>query len=173
MTRRRLFHAEAYEEADVRPTLLGVVTLAFLLLFFLLTTSAGARLSTLALVDPESAEGADLPHPGPVSDLRVALLPDGAAELRFRIQTTDIAAASTSREDRALRVVPRAGTLDAEALGAAVARIHALDPAQTKAALMPDATTDTATLIAAMDALRGTSEAPRFTAVSLAEDPAP
>lgn len=173
MTRRRLYASDVYEEADVRPTLLGVVTLAFLLLFFLLTTSAGARLSTLALVAPESAEGADLPHPGPVSDLRVALLQDGAAELRFRVQTTDIAAASTAREDRALRVEPRDGQLDAEALAAAVARVHALDPAQTKAALVPAATTDTATLIAAMDALRGTSDAPRFTALSLAEGTAP
>ena len=173
MTRRRLYASDVYEEADVRPTLLGVVTLAFLLLFFLLTTSAGARLSTLALVAPESATGANLPHPGPVSDLRVALLPDGAAELRFRVQTTDIAAASTSREDRALRVEPRGGRLDSDALSAAVARVHALDPAQTKAALVPDATTDTATLIAAMDALRGTSDAPRFAALSLAEEPAP
>ena len=45
----RLFRQREAEEADVRPTLLGVVTLLFLLLFFLLSTSSGQRLGVVDL----------------------------------------------------------------------------------------------------------------------------
>ena len=171
--KRRLFSESPWEEADVRPTLLGVVTLAFLLLFFLLGTSTGARLAVLDLVEREAGEdaaGADLPHPGPVRDVVLALGDDGSAELRFAVQSTDIAAASTSTEQRRLLVPPRAGAFDAAGAEAAVLRVHALDGAQRRATLVPAMRTDTATLLAALDLLRGPTAAPRFPDVGLRDD---
>ncbi len=171
--RRRLFQESAYEEADVRPTLLGVVTLAFLLLFFLLGTSTGARLAVLDLVERaagEDAAGAELPHPGPVRDVVLALSDDGSAELRFAVQSTDVAAASTSTEQRRLVIPSHGGAFDPAGVEAAILRVHALDGAQRHATLAPAMRTDTATLLAALDLLRGPDSAPRYPDVGLRDD---
>ena len=165
MTRRRLFSTHTAVEADVRPTLLGVVSLAFLLLFFLLATSSGLRLGSVALRPTAGTPAAEahLPHGGPVDGITVTLAPDGRATVSFRVQSTDIAAASTAVEQRVLEVT------DARALGAQLERLHALDPAQRRARLVPHPDTTTAQLLAALDAIRGTDRAARFPEVALAD----
>ena len=163
MTGRRLFPASAAPEADVRPTLLGIVSLCFMLLFFLLATSSGVRLGRVDFGTPagEAAAEARLPHGGPVDDLSVVLAPSGAATVRFRVQSTDVAAASTAVEQRVLAV------RDATELAATMERLHTLDPAQTRARVLPDDATTTAQLLAVLDAVRGPTAAPRFPEVSL------
>ena len=163
MRARRLFAGGATPEADVRPTLLGIVSLCFMLLFFLLATSSGVRLGRVDFGTPagEAAAEARLPHAGPVDDLSVALAAKGSATVRFRVQSTDVAAASTAVEHRVLAV------RDAAELAATMERLHVLDPAQTRARVLPDDATTTAQLLAALDAVRGPTAAPRFPEVSL------
>ncbi len=163
MSTRRLFQGGPAPEADVRPTLLGSVSLCFMLLFFLLATSSGVRLGRVdfARATAEPAAEARLPHTGPIDELVVALSPDGTATVRFRVQSTDVAAASTAVEHRELT------TRTASDLAAAMERLHALDPAQTRARILPDDDTTTAQLLAALDAVRGPTVAPRFPDVAL------
>jgi len=60
----RLFRPNAAEEADVRPTLLGVVTLLFLLLFFLMSTTSGQRLGVVDCGWPRRAKHRRCPTAG-------------------------------------------------------------------------------------------------------------
>ncbi len=171
MTRRRLYAADLQEAADIRPTLLGVVTLAFLLLFQLLATSSGTPLAVLLLdggPSTEDASAADLAHRGVLSAVRLTLNGDGLATLDFEVQTTDIASASTAREQRTIAVPARpGGGLDVGALENVLQRVHGLDRTQNRARLAVSPTIDTATLLHALDALRGAEESPRFPDVAL------
>jgi hypothetical protein len=162
-----LFRNEGEVEADVRPTLLGVVTLMFLLLFFLLTTSSGQRLGVLDLRLGSPADLAPLPHAGLLKDLRVSL--SGATlTVRSEIQSTDIAAAATSVERRENVLPPRDGRPDFAALLVALDELHRLDPSQQRARFDPDDTATTDTIIAVMDVIRGPADSPLFPRVTLA-----
>ncbi len=167
MSGRRLFGHAHVAEADVRPTLLGVVTLMFLLLFFLLTTSSGVRLGTVALRVAAPGELGGLPYSGLVQDVTVTLGPSGAATVVFAVQSTDIAAAATAVEQRTIEVPGADGRVDRAALLAAVERVHGIDRARTEARLLPHADTTAEELFAVMDVLRGTTEAPRFTKLAV------
>ena len=111
--RRRLFGGEESAEADVRPTLLGIVTLMFLLLFFLLATSSGQRLSALnlRLTSPEAL--APLPHTGVLQ--RVVVHVQGSDILvEFSLQSTDISASSTTQEQHQRPLPSRDGRPDGD-----------------------------------------------------------
>jgi hypothetical protein len=164
---RRLFGHAHVAEADVRPTLLGVVTLMFLLLFFLLTTSSGVRLGVVALRVAAPGELASLPHSGLVKDVTVTLGASGAAVLVFDVQSTDVSAASTSVERRTVEVPAVGGRVDRAALLAAVERVHAVDRSRTEARLVPHDATTAEELFAVMDVLRGSAEAPMFPRLSV------
>ncbi len=164
--RRRLFRAGAEVEADVRPTLLGVVTLMFLLLFFLLTTSSGQRLGVLDLRLGSPADLAPLPHAGLVKDVRVSLSGDDLA-LTYDVQSTDIAAAATSVERREQALPGKDGRPDLAALLAALQAVHDVDPSQERARLAPDDAATTETIIAVMDVIRGPTDAPLFPKLTL------
>lgn len=153
--------ADPPAEADVRPTLLGVVTLLFLLLFFLLTTSSGTRLGVIDLRLARPGEAAPVPHSGLVREVTLYLR-GGGVHVEYAVQSTDIAAVATTTELRAIDVPARGAALDRAALAEAVDRIHAIDPAQDRATIEPDDDTPTAELIAALDAVRGSAGAPRF-----------
>lgn len=169
MKRPGLLRPWVATEADVRPTLLGVVTLMFLLLFFLLTTSSGMRLGVIDLRLGSAADLAPLPHSGLVKDVRVALR--GAdVTLAFDVATTDIAAASTTVERRTVEVPAKDGRVDLDALLAAVTEVHRIDPSQTRARLDPDDGASVDTLFAVMDVVRGTEQAPLFPKVTLSGD---
>jgi len=162
----RLFRDEALEEADVRPTLLGVVTLLFLLLFFLMSTTSGQRLGVVDLRLAAPGQAPPLPHSGLVKSVRVALAPTHVA-VEFEVATTDISAASTARELRRIEVPARDGVLDLAALTTAIDTVHRIDPSQTQAEILPEAEVATATVLAAVDVVRGPAEAPFFPKVSL------
>ena len=162
----RLFREAATEEADVRPTLLGVVTLLFLLLFFLMSTSSGQRLGVVDLRLAAPGQAPPLPHSGLVKDVRVALGPASAA-VEFEVATTDIGAASTARELRRIEVPVTGGHLDVAALAEAVATVHRTDPSQETAEILPEAEVSTATILAVLDVVRGPAASPNFPRVSL------
>lgn len=165
--RRALFRPAAEVEADVRPTLLGVVTLMFLLLFFLLSTSSGVRLGVLDLRLGSPADLAPLPHAGLVKDVRVGL--SGAAlTVTWEIQSTDIAAAATTVERRQRDLPGVGGRPDLAGLLATLQTIKDIDRSQERARLDPDDAASTETIIAVMDVLRGPEGAPLYPKVTLA-----
>ncbi len=164
--RRRLFRGDLAAEADVRPTLLGVVTLLFLLLFFLLSTSSGQRLGVIGLRLGTAADLAPLPHAGLVQSVEVRL-DQGVLVVVALVQTTDIAAAATSVEQRRFEIPARGDGPDLARLVAVIDELHGVDPAQTRARLHPGDDVDTGTLFALLDVLRGPSDAPRFPDVTL------
>ncbi|MFZ5479828.1 MAG: hypothetical protein ACOZNI_23895 [Myxococcota bacterium] len=163
---RTLFARGPGPEADVRPTLLGIVTLMFLLLFFLLTTSSGERLGVVDLRLAAAGELATLPHTGLVSDVRVTLRGTDAT-LEFAVQTTDISASSTAVEQRRVDVPAREGRVDLAALSAAVEQVHAIDPAQTRVTLLPDDAVPVDTLFGVLDVVRGPPGAPLYPRITL------
>lgn len=169
--RRRLFAGGHAAEADVRPTLLGVVTLMFLLLFFLLTTSSGQRLGVLDLRLGSPSDLAPLPHAGLVKDVAVTLRGQGLT-LTYTVQSTDIAAAATSVEQRtkelpAQRSEGQGERPDFAGLLAALQEVHDIDPSQERARFEPDDATPAETVIAVMDVIHGPTEAPLFPKIAL------
>lgn len=165
----RLFRRRDDAEADVRPTLLGVVTLMFLLLFFLLSTSAGQRLGVVDLRLASPGEAPPLPHAGLVKSVRV-FVATNSARIEFEVASTDIAAASTARELRSIDVDKApdgsAGP-DMAALAAALERVHAIDASQERAEVRPAPNLSTEALLAVLDAVRGPPAAPLFPKLSL------
>lgn len=166
MKRRSLLKQDLFPEADVRPTLLGIVTLLFLLLFFLLSTSTGQRLGVVDIRADTSGQLAALPHTGVLKDLRISL--DGlAVTVIADVQTTDIAAVSTTTEQRVVHLPPREGHVDLRGLGEALERLHAIDPAQENATLLPGQDTTVEVLFGVMDAARGPAASRLFPRISL------
>lgn len=168
--KRRLLPAPAGEgEADIRPTLLGIVTLLFLLLFFLLSTSTGQRLGVHTLKVSSPDDLAQLPHTGLVQDVRVRLV-GGAATVLFSVTTTDIAAAATAVEKRVIEIPPKsAGHIDLVLLDAAMAQVHAIDPSQERLVLDPDEATPMDQVFRAMDIIKGPLPSPYFPKLTLAD----
>lgn len=153
-------------EADVRPTLLGVVTLLFLLLFFLMSTSSGQRLGVVDLRLAAPGQAPPLPHSGLVKSVRVSLS-ERAAAVEFEVATTDIGASATTRELRRIEVPERGEALDGVALSEAMATVHAIDRSQEQAEVVPGPDVTTATLLSVIDIVRGPADAARFPKVSL------
>ncbi|MSQ00865.1 MAG: hypothetical protein EXR71_03105 [Myxococcales bacterium] len=162
----RLFRDEATPEADVRPTLLGVVTLLFLLLFFLMSTSSGQRLGVVDLRLAAPGQTPPLPHSGLVKSVRVTV-DERAATVEFEVATTDIGAASTTRELRRIEVPERGAALDEVALTAAITTVHEIDRSQEQVEVVPGPAVTTATLLSVIDIVRGPADGARFPKVSL------
>ena len=152
---RSLLPAPTSAEPDVRPTLLGIVTLLFLLLFFLLTTSTGERLAAVDLHFRDPSDVVSLPHTGLVKRLDISIS-NGEARLQIEVQTTDIAAAATSVEVRQVVVPAQAnGRLDLVALNKALGAVKQIDPAQEQATLTPSDDLTVAELLRLLDVVRG------------------
>lgn len=165
--RRTFFGREAAVEADVRPTLLGVVTLMFLLLFFLLTTSSGQRLGVLDLRLGSAADLAPLPHSGLVKQVRVSI--SGASlSVLGEIQSTDISSSATTVERRVTEIPAKDGALDLQKLRMTLQELHDIDPSQERARIDPDDATTTETIITVMDVVHGPTDTPLFPKVTLA-----
>ncbi|MDP2307262.1 MAG: hypothetical protein Q8P18_14645 [Pseudomonadota bacterium] len=171
MRRRGLFTRGPELEADVRPTLLGVVTLMFLLLFFLLTTSSGQRLGVLDLRLGSPSDLAPLPHAGLVKDVLVTLR-DHDLTLVYTVQSTDISTSSTSVEQRTRSLPAQSESIQGErpdfaGLLAALSEVHAIDPSQERARFEPDDVATAETVIAVMDVIHGPIDAPLFPKIAL------
>lgn len=163
---KRLFRAAEAEGADVRPTLLGVVTLLFHLLFFLLATSSGVRLASIGLRLGSPSDLAPLPHAGLLQRVRVEV--DGpAVVVRADVQSTDIAAAATSVEARRWELPAKDGRPDLGGLVRLLDELHAIDRAQTRAEVAPTDSTSTEVLVGVLDAVRGSGAGARFPQVTL------
>ncbi len=169
MKRRLLSSSHSEEPADVRPTMLGIVTLLFLLLFFLLSTSTGQRLGVHTLKVSSTADLALLPHTGLLKKVTISIR-EGSTQVDFEVQSTDIAAAATSVERRQVLIPAAAdGKVDLVLLDATMAQIHGMDPAQENASLAPDDRTSMDQLFRAMDIIKGPPATPYFPKLTLAD----
>lgn len=160
----RWFSAEA-PAPDARPALFAVVSLMLLLLPALLMTTAGDGLTGLGLAVPPGGAAPPLPHPGPLRALRVELAPEGwrlVAELR----STDAHSLGAPSVERAEAGVGLA------ALQAALRRLKALDPAQTRLRLQPDPARSAQEVVALIDAVSADLEGELFPEVVLEARPA-
>lgn len=151
---RRMLRLEPTAQADVRPTLLGIVTLLFLLLFFLLATSTGERLASIEL-QAATGDMAPLPHTGLVKAITLRLS-GGQALLDFEVSTTDISSSSTAVETRSLAVPPLAGgRVDLRGLAEQLRKIKDIDPARERLRLEPDEAVSVAELLRVLDVVHG------------------
>lgn len=151
---RRREHAPSGVHADLRPTLIAAVTLLFLLMSFLLTTTTGQRLGVLDLALAEAGDLAAVPSRGVLTGLEIRL--DGAdVRVRMEVASTDIAAASTATETREYAVPAAGGALDVARLGAILADAKAMDPSAEAAQVLPSDATPTAAVVAVLDIVRG------------------
>jgi hypothetical protein len=170
MRGRRLFQQNTEAEADIRPTLLGVVTLLFLLLFFLLGTTSGQKLSVIGL-KAGTAEGLKpLPHSGVLKSVRVEMHTGAEVAVYADLQTTDISASATTTEAREFRLPPVNGNIDRVGLNSALETLHGLDPSQRRASVLPSDAVTTTELLGVLDLVRGVSDS-RFPEVVLTDLP--
>lgn len=156
---RRLFPA-ARPAPDLRPALLGVISLMVLLVPLLLESAAAGRWAGLALAVPAAA-GLPPEPAGPVARLAVYALPAGGFRVEAAVRSTDVRAASAAAEARA---EPAA---DLRALQAVLVRTKALDPARDRIVLHPHPDMATADVVAWMDAVRVGPSGPLFPEIVL------
>lgn len=164
--RSRLFRSDAVAEADIRPSLLGVVTLLFLLLFFLLSTSTGQRLGVvpMRLSAPEAI--APLPHSGVLQRL-VVRMQNTQILVEFSLLSTDISASATTEESHRKELAPRNGQPDYAGLQALLSELHAMDPSQTRAEVEPADSVPMEQVHRLIDVVRGPDAAPLFPKLAL------
>ena len=156
---RRLFPA-ARPAPDLRPALLGVISLMVLLVPLLLESAAAGRWAGLALAVPAAA-GLPPEPAGPVARLAVVALPAGGFRVEAAVRSTDVRAASAAAE---LRAEPAA---DLRALQAVLARTKGLDPSRERILLQPHSAMSAAEVVAWMDAVRVGPEGPLFPEIVL------
>lgn len=143
----------------------------FLLLFFLLSTSSGQRLGVIDLRLAAPGEAPPLPHAGVVKAIRISVATDGA-RVEFEVASTDIAAAATTRELRAVDVPAAKGnngtiTPDYGALAQALTTIKGIDRSQLRAEVLPAPNLPTEILLPVLDLARGPADSPLFPRLSL------
>jgi len=163
---RRLRARPAPSPPDLRPALLAVIGLMFLLLPFLLLTTSIRKLAGLDLeLAQDRGDLAPLP-PGVVESLEVWLRGD---ELRVRaaVRTLDVNAATGDATWSELQLPGRDGELDLAGLQLELARLRRLDPARQRIELRPTDGTPTSLVVAVADALRGSAEQELFSQVVL------
>jgi hypothetical protein len=168
--KRRLFASLQEQEADVRPTLLGVVTLLFLLLFFLLSTSSGQRMGAFGITLPSSEAWAPLPHTGLIQALSIHIKNQDILVV-FEYSSTDIAASATTTEHYERSLPALSGKLDRAALLSLLTDLHQKDPSRTRATVIPDDAVSTEDLFIVLDLVRGSELAPLFPEVALGSEP--
>ncbi len=164
--RSRLFRSDTVAEADVRPSLLGVVTLLFLLLFFLLSTSTGQRLGVIPMRLSTPDAIAPLPHAGVLQRITVRMQ-NQQIFVEFSLQSTDISASSTTEESHRKDLPPRDGQPDYAALQALLSELHAMDPSQTRAEIEPADSVPMEQVHRLIDVVRGPDAAPLFPKLAL------
>ncbi len=155
---------------DVRAALLSVwVGLLLLLLPFLLITTSPDKLTA---IDLHLSGGGGAPSPARVLESVEVRVEGADLEVRAAVRKTDVLAAAGDVEMRVVEI-PGAEDPDFVALQDTLARLRALDPAQTRIRVIPDDALSTADLVQVLDAVRARGNDPLFPDVELAEAAAP
>ena len=151
---------------DLRPGLLSVVGLLFLLLPFLLLTTSIQKLTGLDLqLTGSTGELAPLP-PGQVEALEVHLSAH-ALKLRSALRTRDVTASQGDVTWSETDLPPVDGAMDLAGLQGALLRLRVLDPEHDRVLVVPDDQVPTSRVVALVDAVRFRSGQPLFPEVVL------
>lgn len=163
---RRLRPPRARSTPDLRPGLLSVVGLLFLLLPFLLLTTSLQKLSGIDLrLAGSTSELAPLP-PGQVEAIEVYV--DGhALRLRSAIRTRDVTASQGDTTWSEQGLPPRDGAMDLGGLQEALGRLLALDPEHQRVLVVPGDQVPTSRVVALVDAVRARDGQPLYPEVVL------
>jgi hypothetical protein len=164
---RRIRRTSPHREPDLRPGLLSLVCLLFILLPTLLITTSLQRLTALGVSLAGTEEGAD-PSPGSIRDLEVLVGAD-ALLVRAEIRTLDVRAEALSGAWNETRI-PHVDTRpDIATLRARLEDLARLDPERKALRIVPHAETPTSTLLLLMDAARLSPHGRLYPDIELAE----
>ena len=163
---RRLRAAAAASPPDLRPGLLSVVALMFLLLPFVLLTTSPEKLAGLGLA--LAGDGADAPSvtPGPVERVEVSL-GGGEIVVRAAIRSTDVTAEAGDAQVVETRFPAVEDRPDLAALQARLAELRTLDPLQQRATVIPHDDLPTAAVVGLVDAVRSGAQGELYADVVL------
>ena len=151
---------------DVRPALLSVVALMFLLLPFLLLTTSVQKLVGLDLhVPPASSEIPPDPA-GTVEDLRVQVTGKKLV-VSAKVRKTDVGASEGDVHERLVELPPVDDGLDLAGLQDALRSFKRLDPERAKVLLEPDDAVPGKDVVFLMDAVRADGTGELFPEVAL------
>ena len=162
---RRRLSTYAPASTDTRPSLLAVIALLFLLLPFLLLTTSIQRLAGLELGLAKSGELGPTAA-GTVESVDVYINGDTLI-VRAAVRTTDVTANEGDTRLLETKLDPIADDIDLAGLQATLRRFKALDEDQERAVLHPTPDTETARIVALLDATRSDSKGPLFGEVVL------
>lgn len=168
---RRLTPRAPATEPDLRPGLLSVACLLFMLLPCLMLTTSLYRLTSLPFLLPARGEGG-APPPSAVLDALEVQVRAEALLVRAALRTTDVTAMAGDAVWQEVSLPAISGQPDLGGLRRELDRLHALDPMAKRVTLLPAEDTATERLVVVMDVLRGTATEPRFTEISLGSAPA-
>ncbi len=150
---RRLLAPARASDPDLRPGLLSIACLLFILLPCLLLTTSLYKLTSLPFRLGGGEGGGEPEVPGVVSGLEVLVDPDGLV-LRAALRTRD---ANAGAEDVVWNETPlphRDGAPDTVGLQARLGALRRLDAAWKRVTVRPDDRVSTDDLVLVMDALR-------------------
>jgi len=173
---RRRLSTYAPATTDTRPSMLAVIALLFLLLPFLLLTTSIQRLAGLELGLAKSGELGPTAA-GTVESVDVYI--DGDTLIvRAAVRTTDVTANEGDTRLLETQLEPTADGIDLAGLQTTLRRFKGLDEEQERAVLHPTPDTDTARIVALLDATRSDANGPLFRevvlqAISLSHTPTP
>ncbi len=149
---RRLRPPRPRSTPDLRPGLLSVVGLLFMLLPFLLLTTSIQKLTGLDLALAASpGELAPLP-PGQLEAVEVHLHGQRLV-LRSALRTRDVTASQGDVTWSEAELPPVAGAMDLEGLQDALQRLRSLDPDHSRALVVPADDIPTSRVVALVDAV--------------------
>jgi len=163
---RRLRPPRPRSAPDLRPGLLSVVGLLFMLLPFLLLTTSIQKLTGIDLaLAGSTGELAPLP-PGTVEAVEVHLQ-GHALRLRSALRTRDVTASQGDVTWSETALPPVQGAMDLTGLQDALLRVQALDPEHHRVLVVPDDDTPTSRVVALVDAVGSHRGLPLFPEVVL------
>jgi hypothetical protein len=163
---RRLRPRRSSSAPDLRPGLLSVVGLLFLLLPFLLLTTSIQKLTGLDLrLAASEGELPPLP-PGQVEAIEVHLQ-EHTIRLRSALRTRDVTASQGDVTWSEEHLPPRGGSMDLGGLQAGLHRLRQLDSEHERVLVVPGDEVPTRRVVALVDAVRSRGGEPLFPDVVL------
>ena len=163
---RRMIQRASPGEPDLRPGLLSIACLLFILLPCLMLTTSLYRLTTLPFTMPARGEGT-APPPSVLEGLEVHIRGDDIV-VRAALRTTDVTASTGQAVWNETTHLPKNGHPAVDALQEQLASLHRLDPTNPRVTVVPGDDTPTDRLVWVMDAVRqGADSTPLFTEITL------